>query len=303
MVERALAVAGLTKLYGEKRALDDLTVALDDGVACALVGPNGAGKTTLISILLGLIGADAGTADIYGDPAGSIAARRHIGYLPDVPSFPGWMRADEVLELALRLSRIDSTSVVGPLLRAVGLEGNRRPVRMFSRGMKQRLGLAQALVGSPRLLILDEPTSALDPAGQRLFHDLVRSLRGRATVLYSTHSLDEAERVCDSAIIINEGRLVRQSSMDDLIREGQGLSLDVSGPVDRLVDDLRAAPWIRSIDRAGNGPRETLTMRVTDLETAQRELPGIIAATGAALHSLNPRGLADIFLDLTGGAR
>lgn len=303
MAEHALAVAGLTKRYGETRALSDLTVALEDGAACALVGPNGAGKTTLISILLGLIGADAGTADIYGDPAGSIAARRHIGYLPDVPSFPGWMRADEVLELALRLSRIDSTSVIEPLLAAVGLAEDRRPVRMFSRGMKQRLGLAQALAASPRLLILDEPTSALDPAGQRLFHDLVRSLRGRAAVLYSTHSLDEAERVCDSAIIINEGQLVRQSSMDALVRDGQGLSLCVSGSVDRLVERLQALPWVRAIDRTADGPRETLGMRVTDLETARRETPGIIAASGASLHSLNPRGLADIFLDLTGGAR
>lgn len=301
MAEQALAVAGLTKLYGEKRALDDLTVALEDGGACALVGPNGAGKTTLISILLGLIEADSGSAEIFGHPAGSIAARRHIGYLPDVPSFPGWMRADEVLELALRLSGIDSTSVVTPLLRAVGLEGSRRPVRMFSRGMRQRLGLAQALASSPRLLILDEPTSALDPAGQRLFHELVRSLRGRAAVLYSTHSLDEAERVCDSAIIIDEGRLVRHSSMDDLVREGQGLTIVVSGAVDELVSSLRTVPWVRGIDRAGDGRQETLSLSVTDLEAAQRDLPGIIAAAGAALHSLNPRGLADVFLDLTGG--
>ncbi|WP_182173411.1 ABC transporter ATP-binding protein [Flaviflexus equikiangi] len=300
MAERALVVTELTKSYGEKLALDGLSVSLEDGAACALVGPNGAGKTTLISILLGLIAGDSGRATIFGDEAGSIAARKHIGYLPDVPSFPGWMRADEVLHLSRRLSGGDD--VVDPLLEAVGLAGNRRPVRMFSRGMKQRLGLAQALVSSPRLLILDEPTSALDPAGQRLFHDLVRSLRGRATVLYSTHSLGEAEQVCDSAIIVNAGRLVRQSSMDNLIREGQGLFLDVSGPVDRLVDLLGRVPWVSALDRSG-ATRQTLSLRVADLETAQRELPGLIASSGVVLHSLNPRGLADIFLDLTGGSR
>lgn len=300
MAERALVVTELTKSYGEKLALDGLSVSLEDGAACALVGPNGAGKTTLISILLGLIAGDSGRATIFGDEAGSIAARKHIGYLPDVPSFPGWMRADEVLHLSRRLSGGDD--VVDPLLEAVGLAGNRRPVRMFSRGMKQRLGLAQALVSSPRLLILDEPTSALDPAGQRLFHDLVRSLRGRATVLYSTHSLGEAEQVCDSAIIVSAGRLVRQSSMDNLIREGQGLFLDVSGPVDRLVDLLGRVPWVSALDRSG-ATRQTLSLRVADLETAQRELPGLIASSGVVLHSLNPRGLADIFLDLTGGSR
>jgi len=300
MAERPLVVTELTKRYGGTAALDGLSVSLDEGAACALVGPNGAGKTTLISILLGLVTADSGRATIFGEEAGSIAARRHIGYLPDVPSFPGWMRADEVLHLSRRLT--GGEDVVDYLLNAVGLAGNRRPVRMFSRGMKQRLGLAQALVSSPRLLILDEPTSALDPAGQRLFHDLVRSLRGRAAVLYSTHSLSEAEHVCDSAIIMNEGRLVRQSEIATLVRDGQGLVLDVSGPVDRLADLIGTAPWISSVGRSGVG-RETVTLQVTDFQAAQREIPHLVASSGAILHSLNPRGLGDIFLDMTGGPR
>lgn len=108
--------------------------------------------------------------------------------------------------------------------------------------------------------------------------------------------------MCDSAIIVNAGRLVRQSSMDNLIREGQGLFLDVSGPVDRLVDLLGRVPWVSALDRSG-ATRQTLSLRVADLETAQRELPGLIASSGVVLHSLNPRGLADIFLDLTGGSR
>lgn len=302
MAERALEITGLTKSYGGTRALDDLSFTVDEGAACALVGPNGAGKTTLISILLGLVGKDSGSALIFGSEAGGLTARSDIGYLPDVPSFPGWMRADDFLALSVELSGSSARSVIDPLLEAVGLAGNRNPVRTFSRGMRQRLGLAQALAASPRLLILDEPTSALDPAGQRLFHGLVQSLKGRTTVLYSTHSLNEAERVCDSAIIIDQGRLVRHSTMDDLITGGQGLTIDVAGPAPALVKRLEQAAWVTQVQAELSEPRSQISVTVRDMTEAQQRITHLLAETGVAVHSLRPRTLEEIFLDLTGGA-
>lgn len=299
MAEPALAIRGLSKFYSTKAALRDFSVTVNDGDVCALVGPNGAGKTTLINLLLGLTHPDSGSIAIYGHRAGSISAHRHVGFLPDVPSFPGWMTAEEVLRLFLDLSGKSDHSVVHPLLDAVGLSGNSRPVRQFSRGMKQRLGLAQALAGSPRLLVLDEPTSALDPSGRRLFHEIIRSLRGRATVLYSTHSLMEAESVCSSTIIVHEGQLIRHATLDELIHEGQGLIVDVTGPVEALVDRLRSAPWVRSVATKSDYSRTRIFLTVTDLPTAQHDLLPLIIDTGALLYSLEPRGLEDIFLEFT----
>lgn len=299
-VEPALSVSALTKSYGTRTVLDDLTFTIGAGSTCALVGPNGAGKTTLISILLGLIDKDSGDARVFGDEAGTLPARENIGYLPDVPSLPGWMRADEVLTLCLNLSGKGSHSVIESLLEAVGLKGDERPVRTYSRGMKQRLGLAQALVSAPDLLILDEPTSALDPAGQHLFHGLVQSLKGHATVLYSTHSLNEAERVCDSAIVIDRGRLVRHAPIKDLIADGTGLTLEVSGPVDDVVDELEQADWVTHVLTTDGESRSQIDVTVTDMATAGQRIPKILSSSGAALHSLRPRTLEEIFLDLTG---
>ncbi|HWQ02143.1 MAG TPA: ABC transporter ATP-binding protein [Gaiellaceae bacterium] len=217
----ALAVRGLGKRYGRVQALDGVDLELAEGELVGLLGPNGAGKSTLVKIACGLVRQSEGTAEICGVPAGSVGARRALGYLAELFRFPGWMSADEVLELHQRLARSAGGSAErSELLEVVGLADARdRRVEAMSKGMQQRLGIAQALVGSPRVLLLDEPTSALDPAGRRTVRELLEQLRRRGhSVLLNSHLLSEIELVCDRVAIISRGRLVAEGSPAELSR-------------------------------------------------------------------------------------
>src|SRR5207247_2219515 len=204
----ALAVRGLAKRYGPVEALAGVDLEVGEGELVGLLGPNGAGKSTLVKIACGLVRASAGTAQVRGEPAGSLAARRSLGYLAELFRFPGWCSADELLELHQRLSG----SAGGPeerreLLELVGLaEARERRVEAMSKGMQQRLGIAQALVGSPPLLLLDEPTSALDPAGRRTVREVLEELKRRGiAVLLNSHLLSEVELVCDRVAVLRDG--------------------------------------------------------------------------------------------------
>jgi ABC-2 type transport system ATP-binding protein len=215
----ALAVRGLGKRYGRVQALDGVDLELAEGELVGLLGPNGAGKSTLVKIACGLVRQTEGTAEICGAPAGSVGARRALGYLAELFRFPGWMSADEVLELHQRLARSGGGSTErSELLELVGLaEARDRRIEAMSKGMQQRLGIAQALIGSPRVLLLDEPTSALDPAGRRTVRELLEQLRERGhSVLLNSHLLSEVELVCDRVAIISRGRLVAEGSPAEL---------------------------------------------------------------------------------------
>jgi len=233
----ALAVRGLGKRYGRVQALDGVDLELAEGELVGLLGPNGAGKSTLVKIACGLVRQSEGTAEICGVPAGSVGARRALGYLAELFRFPGWMSADEVLELHQRLARSAGGSAErSELLEVVGLADARdRRVEAMSKGMQQRLGIAQALVGSPRVLLLDEPTSALDPAGRRTVRELLEQLRGRGhSVLLNSHLLSEIELVCDRVAIISRGRLVAEGSPAELSRV-RGVEVD-TGSGTRMFD-------------------------------------------------------------------
>jgi ABC-2 type transport system ATP-binding protein len=217
----ALAVRGLAKRYGAVEALAGVDLEVREGELVGLLGPNGAGKSTLVKIACGLVRASRGSAEICGLPAGSREARRSLGYLAELFRFPGWYSADEVLQLHQRLTgSIGSANERHDLLRLVGLADARdRRVEEMSKGMQQRLGVAQALVGSPPLLLLDEPTSALDPVGRRTVRELLEELRGRGiSVLLNSHLLSEIELVCDRVAILLRGRLVAEGSPAELAR-------------------------------------------------------------------------------------
>jgi ABC-2 type transport system ATP-binding protein len=211
----ALAVRGLAKRYGQVEALAGVDLEVREGELVGLLGPNGAGKSTLVKIACGLVRASRGSAEICGVPAGSREARRKVGYLAELFRFPGWYSADEVLELHQRLSGSE-----GGLLELVELSDAReRRVEEMSKGMQQRLGIAQALVGSPPLLLLDEPTSALDPVGRRTVRVLLEELRSRrVSVLLNSHLLSEIELVCDRVAILLRGQLVAEGSPAELAR-------------------------------------------------------------------------------------
>ncbi|MDQ4082337.1 MAG: ABC transporter ATP-binding protein, partial [Actinomycetota bacterium] len=228
-----LSARGLAKRYGAVEALAGVDVDVEEGELVGLLGPNGAGKSTLVKIACGLARPSAGTVAICGASAGSSAARASLGYLAELFRFPGWYTADELLTLHQRLaSSPGGERERAELLELVGLaEARQRKVDAMSKGMQQRLGIAQALVGSPRLLLLDEPTSALDPAGRRTVRALLEELRRRGvSVLLNSHLLSEVELVCDRVVILARGRVVTAGRPADLARP-RGVEVETANGV------------------------------------------------------------------------
>lgn len=220
-----VSITDAAKHYGKVEAVKDVSFTLNEGETVALVGHNGAGKTTLIKLMLGLIRPNRGSVRVLGeDPAtGDFAVRQRLGYLPESVSFHMALTGRETLAFYARLKRVD-LAAGDDLFEKVGLapEAVDRPVRTYSKGMRQRLGLAQALLGQPRVLLLDEPTSGLDPALRRHFYELITELRaGGTTVLLSSHALTELEDRADRVIIINRGIKIADGTLADLRRVAQ----------------------------------------------------------------------------------
>lgn len=240
-VPAALSARALSKRYGKTTALDAVDLEVGEGELVGLLGPNGAGKSTLVKIACGLVRATGGEAQVAGVAAGSRAARASTGYLAELFRFPAWARAEEVLALHQRLARSHGGAAERKaLLARVGLagEGGRR-VETMSKGMQQRLGIAQALIGDPRLVLLDEPTSALDPGGRRTVRDLLVGLREQGVgVLLNSHLLSEIELVCDRVVIIDGGRVVTEGRPQDLTVPG-GVEVETSEGLRRLPDARR----------------------------------------------------------------
>jgi ABC-2 type transport system ATP-binding protein len=240
-VTPALEVSALAKRYGATHALRGVDLAVGEGELVGLLGPNGAGKSTLVKSACGLVRPSSGSVSVCGAPAGSPPARRALGYLAELFRFPGWTTADELLVLHQRLAGSNGGAAERvELLELVGLhEAAARRVETMSKGMQQRLGIAQALVGGPRLLLLDEPTSALDPAGRRIVRDLLEELRRRGvSVLLNTHLLSEVERVCDRVAIIDRGELLAEGRPDDLARSS-GVEVDTGNGTRHFRDARR----------------------------------------------------------------
>ncbi len=303
----AVELIGVHKVFRTSPALDGLSLSVPEGSVFGFLGPNGAGKTTTLRILAGLARATSGEARVLGhDVAGAGGdVRALVGFLPDVPAFYKWMTAPQYLRFAGSLFGLRGAALearVAALLDLAGLAGVGTRIGGFSRGMKQRLGVAQALVNAPRLLLLDEPTSALDPIGRREVLDMIAALRGRTTVFFSTHILADVERVCDTVAIIDNGQVAAHAPIDELRRRRGGLhrlAVEVDEP-QRLTAALAGAAWLRDIVTAEDGG---LRLSTDDLETAQRELPALVARLGLALRRLesDELSLEDVFVDLVEG--
>jgi ABC-2 type transport system ATP-binding protein len=253
-MEAALAVRGLEKRYGRTEALGGIDLDVGPGEMVGLLGPNGAGKSTLTKIACGLVRPTGGKAKVLGQRAGSEPARRETGYLAELFRFPGWATAEELLTLHQRLA--GSRGGAGErreLLELVGLaDAAGKRIGAMSKGMQQRLGLAQALIGSPRLLLLDEPTSALDPAGRRIVREVLVGLRERGvSALINSHLLTEVERTCDRVTILSQGKVVAAGTPADLAHPGGVEIITATGSrrfeaaarddIPRIVSDLVAA--------------------------------------------------------------
>jgi ABC-2 type transport system ATP-binding protein len=240
-VTPALEVSALAKRYGATHALRGVDLVVGEGELVGLLGPNGAGKSTLVKSACGLVRPSGGSVSVCGAPAGSPPARRALGYLAELFRFPGWTTADELLTLHQRLAGSHGGAVErAELLELVDLrDAAARRVETMSKGMQQRLGIAQALVGAPPLLLLDEPTSALDPAGRRIVRELLEELRRRGVaVLLNTHLLSEVERVCDRVAIIDRGELLAEGRPDDLARSS-GVEVETGNGVRVFHDATR----------------------------------------------------------------
>ena len=305
----AIELRGLTKRFGDTLALDHVDLLVHPGAVFGFLGRNGAGKTTALRILSGLARPTAGTAHILGHDVtrASDEVRARIGFLPDVPGFYPWMTAREYLDLAGRLFGLDRQTIdarIGALLDMAGLASVHTRVAGFSRGMKQRLGIAQALINAPSLLMLDEPTSALDPIGRREVLEMVASLRGRTTVFFSTHILADVERVCDAVAILERGRIVASAGIGELTARAAAnrlvVELESDSAAATVSEQLAGRSWIRSVETAGG----TLNLGVSDLTAAEREIPAVIASAGVGLRrfQIEEASLEDVFVELVGGA-
>jgi ABC-2 type transport system ATP-binding protein len=303
----AIEIRRLTKIYGEKRALDGVDLQVEEGSIFGFLGPNGAGKTTTLRIITGLARATKGTVRVLGRDVAGVdnAVRAEIGFLPDVPGFYEWMTAEEFLRFAGGLFGVPRRVLderVAVLLDLAGLTDVPTRIGGYSRGMKQRLGVAQALVNAPKLLMLDEPTSALDPMGRKEVLDMLASLRGRTTVLFSTHILADVERICDTVAILDHGRVVAQAPIDDLkSRYGaEKICVEVEEGAAELAEAMRARPWATSLSVSDNGVIEVTS---SDITRARIEIPILVAHRKMALRRLEAgeMGLEEVFVELVGG--
>jgi ABC-2 type transport system ATP-binding protein len=299
-------IENLVKKYGNVSALDGLSLQVRPGVVYGFLGPNGAGKTTTMRILSGLAWADGGKATILGREVGGMQGdvRALIGVLPEEPAFYAWMSPKEYLRDFIApmygLEAPTAARRTDELLSVVGLtEAANRRIGGFSKGMRQRLGLAQALVHTPRVLLLDEPVSALDPAGRKDILDLIDGLRGKTTILLSTHILADVERVCDVIGIINKGRLVIQAKRAALLEKyAQPLfEIEVEEGLSAWLERIKNLPIVTgaSIDNL------SARVLVKDVRAGERSLLASLAESGLFVRRfemVHP-SLEDVFLQLT----
>jgi ABC-2 type transport system ATP-binding protein len=299
----AIQTQNLRKVFKNKVAVGNLSLSVRRGEIFGFLGPNGAGKSTSIKMLLGLVKPSGGEAFVLGEPAGDVAVRRKIGFLPEDFRFYPWLTAAELLALHGRLSGVPSDALrerVPALIDLVGLGPHRdKRVQDFSKGMLQRIGLAQALIHEPELIFLDEPTSGLDPMGRRLVRDIIRAQRDRgATVFLNSHLLSEIEITCDEVVFIRDGEVV--TSRD--LRTANGEELRVVVRARKLTPEAIAglAPW--STSTLLEEEQLTLVTRSQDV------LPDILrhlVAAGADIYQFTPQRLSleDLFLKIMGEDR
>lgn len=290
-----IETTGLCKRYGDKVAVRDMSIAVEDGEVYGFLGPNGAGKSTTIKMLTGLVHPTSGEGQVLGLPLGNVAARMRLGYLPELFRFQDWMTGADLLDFHSRLFRLKRDPERNRrVLSRVGLLGQERyKVGTYSKGMQQRIGLAAALLPDPQLLMLDEPTSALDPIGRKEVREIILSLKAEGrTVLLNSHLLSEVEAVSDRVTIVKQGEVVKSGSMDELLSESTTLSVVSSIVPDELRHQLK--------EQFGSEIRpqpEGFAMRIK----AREDIPAITAALvngGVKVYELKTKtdSLESIFL-------
>jgi ABC-2 type transport system ATP-binding protein len=296
----AIHTRGLRKIFGGKVAVRNLTLDVPRGEIFGFLGPNGAGKSTSVKMLLGLVFPTSGQAEILGHPAGDVRTRAKVGFLPEHFRFYDWLTGTELLKLHGRLYRMSHATLrtrIPELLDLVGLTRHRdKRLRDYSKGMLQRIGLAQALLNDPELIFLDEPTSGLDPVGRRLVRDIIKAQRDRgATVLLNSHLLGEVEITCDRVAFIKDGEVVETRTLNAESDEQTTVAIRALNLSAEAVNGL--ARWSCSVHR--NADRLTLSL------TSPLNLPEVVrylVSTGAEIYEVTPQRLSleERFLQIVG---
>ena len=304
----------LSKSYGELHALQGLDLTVSQHAIFGFLGPNGAGKTTLMKLLLGLIWPTGGSAKIFGKDivSDSVEIRSRVGYLPQEPRFYEFMTARQMLDFTAKFfftgpqKAIDRR--VAEMLEIVDLADKAdRPIKGFSGGERQRLGIAQAQVNYPDLLILDEPAAALDPIGRRDVMAVMERLRRHTTVFYSTHILDDVQQVSDTVAILNQGRLAAHGPIDTLLNGDQGIvfTMNIQGDVARAQAIAEEQAWVSGVELSPQGAATQMLVTVTDEEAAQTRLLRLLMADEQLVVTNYGRKtveLEDIFVNIVEGS-
>jgi ABC-2 type transport system ATP-binding protein len=304
---------GLSKAYGRIHALKSLDLKVTRHSICGFLGPNGAGKTTAIKLLLGLARPTGGGGRVFGKDIvkENDEIRRRVGYLAQDPRFYDYMTARETLRFVARFfyegPKAEIEHRVAETLELVGLADKAdRPIKGFSGGERQRLGIAQAQVNYPDLIILDEPAASLDPIGRRDVLEVLCRLRKHTTVFYSTHILDDVQRVSDTVVILNKGQLVAQGPIEELMARGQAaaFTLTVKGDSAPVEARLRSQPWVTGIEVMSKNGRVSWQIRVSDPDLAEAELVPLVLAGGNVTvceFERNHQNLEGVFMGLVQG--
>lgn len=301
-----LTLKNVTKQFGSRKVIDGLTMAVQEHSIYGFIGKNGAGKTTTMKMIAGFLRPEAGEITVCGAPVrfGASPKSLSVGYLPDVPAFYPYMTPKEYLRLCGQLSglsRAETEAQAGELLSLVGLDGVNRRIRGFSRGMKQRLGIAQALLGRPSLLLCDEPTSALDPAGRREVLEILKSIATDTTVLFSTHILSDVERICDTIGILDGGKLTLEGALAEVRGSYRADRLLVtprdSGSLTALARGLGTLPAVQKAERTDGG----ILLSIVHPDAAGQAVLQYLSACNIpiAKYELLEPDLEQVFLEAT----
>ena len=301
---------GLTKTYKSVEALKALDLQVREHSICGFLGPNGAGKTTTIKLLLGLARPTAGSALVFGKDIEkeNDLIRRKVGYLSQDPRFYDYMTARQTLRFTAGFfyegPKLEIENRVAETLELVGLSDKAdRPIKGFSGGERQRLGIAQAQVNYPDLLILDEPAASLDPIGRKDVLEVMEKLRKHTTIFYSTHILDDVQRVSDTVVILNKGALVAQGPIEELLAGGQGttFTLTVKGDSAAVENQLQSQPWVTAIKTISKNGRISWQIRVSDPDLAEAQLVPLALSGGGTMvceFGRKAQNLEEVFMNI-----
>ncbi|MHB8128549.1 MAG: ABC transporter ATP-binding protein [Mobilitalea sp.] len=300
-----LELNNVSKKFGSMEVIKGLSFAVPEHSVFGFIGKNGAGKTTTMKMILGFLQQDVGEIRVCGEKVayGNTKTNKYIGYLPDVPEFYGYMKPKEYLQLCGEVSGLKKDIInakSNELLSLVGLDGVNRKIRGFSRGMKQRLGIAQALLNEPKLLICDEPTSALDPVGRKEILDILSVARERTTIVFSTHILSDVERICDGIGILDNGKLILQGTVAEIKNNCRKdivqIEIDSSDNIEGLATRLKTLPFVAATVISGN----KIDIQLTKANQFGSEILAFLAKENVPLlrYEIMEPSLENVFLEV-----